>query len=214
MHFVFERLFGLDPAQRTLDSARQFTAPALEEICTPDVRRDLKWDEELEERLLREADEVIERYFLMEDPRAVVTEGIEMRVSVTVDGTPMFGILDRLDRDEDGSLVIVDYKTGATPKRDYDAQTFANAELYAVLCEEKTGERPQRIRLLYVKNGDVLERFVSPVILKARRDAASSAWRRINEYYEAGFFPATPSKSACRFCAYQDLCRSNGVPVP
>ena len=44
--------------------------------------------------------------------------------------------------------------------------------------------------------------------------AATSAWNKINRYYEDGDFPATPSRSACRFCAFKDLCRSKGVPVP
>ena len=44
----------------------------------------------------------------------------------------------------DGTLTIVDYKTGSLPNRNYDSQTFANAELYAALCEAKLGEKASR----------------------------------------------------------------------
>ena len=214
VHLIFEKLMDLEAPARTPDAARSFVAPALEEILTPQVREEISMDEVLEARLLAETAVIIERYFTMEDPRRVVTEGIEQRVGVTVGDTPLFGIIDRLDRDEDGSLVIVDYKTGSLPNRNFDSQTFANAELYAVLCEEKFGERPSRIRLLYVSQGETLERPVNDVVIKARAAAAGSAWARIRQYYDQGSFPVTPSKNACRFCSFRDLCLANGVPVP
>ena len=214
VHYIFEQLMKLDGPARTIDAARNFVEPALASVITPDVREEIGLDEAGEARLLAETAVILERYFTMEDPRNVTSEGIELRVGVTVGETPLFGILDRLDRDDDGNLVIVDYKTGSLPNRNFDSQTFANAELYAVLCEEKLGERPTKIRLLYVSQGETLERPVSEVVIKARAGAATNAWEKINRYYDDGNFPATPSKSACRFCSFRDLCRSQGVPVP
>jgi putative RecB family exonuclease len=214
VHYIFEHLLKLDAPLRTRDAAQRFVQPAMHSVLTPEVRSEIGLDEAGEARLLAETAAIIERYFTMEDPRTVTTEGVELRVGVTVGDTPLFGILDRLDRDHDGDLVIVDYKTGSLPNRNYDSQTFANAELYAVLCEEKLGERPAKIRLLYVSQGETLERSVSDVVIKARAAAASAAWTKINRYYDDGDFPATPSKNACRFCSFRDLCRSQGVPVP
>jgi putative RecB family exonuclease len=150
----------------------------------------------------------------MEDPTTINHEGVELRLGVEIDGTPLFGILDRLDRDPDGELVIVDYKTGGLPNRNYDTSTFANAELYAALCEAKLGEQPNKVRLLYVAQGETIERSVSEVTIRARASAAANAWQRINRYYDDGEFPATPSKSSCRFCAYREICKADGVPVP
>lgn len=214
VHYIFEHLFKLERTERTIEAARDLVPPAKENILTAEVREEIGFDEATEARLLAETDVIIERYFTMEDPRTITTEGIELRVGVTIGDTPLFGILDRLDRDDEGNLVIVDYKTGSLPNRNYDAQTFANAELYAVLCEEKLHERPTKIRLLYVSQGESIERQVSDVVIKARASAATSAWKKIKAYYDDGDFPATPSKNACRFCSYTDLCRSQGVPVP
>ncbi len=83
-----------------------------------------------------------------------------------------------------------------------------------MLCEEKLGERPAKIRLLYVSQGETLERRVSEVVIRARATAATNAWEKIRRYYDDGEFPATPSKNACRFCSFRDLCRAQGVPVP
>jgi putative RecB family exonuclease len=214
VHLVLENLFLLPAGDRSIERARDYVAPAVDVVLTDDVRKDLAMDDAMLERLLAETEEIITKYFEMEDPRAIDSEGIELRLGVTVNDAPLFGILDRLDRDPDGSLVIVDYKTGGLPNRNYDSQTFANAELYAVLCQEKLGERPAKMRLLYVAQGETIERNVTEVVIKARASAASGAWERIKRYYDDGDFPATPSSNACRFCAYKDLCRSEGVPVP
>jgi putative RecB family exonuclease len=214
VHYVFERLYQLPANERTIDSARNFVTNAVEEILTDDVRREISLDDAMMTRLHEETEAIIVRFFEMEDPKAVQHEGVELRIGVDVKGAPMYGILDRLDRDEDGSLTIVDYKTGGLPNRNYDSQTFANAELYAALCEAHLGERPTKIRLMYVAHGQSIERPVTEVVTNARAQAAAGAWSRITRYYDEGDFPATPSTNACRFCSFKDLCRADGVAVP
>lgn len=213
-HYVFEQLFALAPTERTIERARSYVQPAKVEILDEKTRSDIGMDEAMETKMTQEVEAIIDTYFTMEDPTAVKTEGIELRVGVDIDGAPIFGILDRLDREPDGSLVIVDYKTGSVPNRNYDTQTFANAELYAAMCVEKLGEKPSKIRLLYVQQGEALERQVSDVVIKARGKAAADAWKKITSYYAEGEFPATPSPNSCRFCSFKDRCRESGVPVP
>jgi putative RecB family exonuclease len=213
VHYIFEHLFLLPADERTIERARGLVESAKTEILTDDVRLEIDLDETTLERMLAETESIITRYFEMEDPSTVASEGVELRIGVDVAGAPLFGILDRLDRDPDGSLTIVDYKTGKLPNRNYDSQTFANTELYAALCEAELGERPTSIRLMYVAHGESIERPVSVVNVNARARAAVGAWTRINRYYADGEFPATPSKNACRFCSFKDLCRSNGVAV-
>jgi putative RecB family exonuclease len=214
VHYVLEQLFGLEGTERTIERARQYVEPAIAAILTDEVRADIGLDEATLAKLLSETEAILARYFTMEDPTSVTSEGVELRLGVDVNDTPLFGILDRLDRAHDGSLTIVDYKTGALPNRNYDSHTFANAELYAALCEAKLGERPATIRLMYVAHGQSIERHVSEVVVKARANAATGAWTKIKRYYDDGDFPATPSVNACRFCSFKDLCRSQGVPVP
>jgi putative RecB family exonuclease len=214
VHYVFEQLFLQPGEERTIERAREFIEPAVEVILTNDVRSEISMDEEMLARLVIETEVIIAKYFAMEDPSQVTSEGVELRLGVTVEGAPLFGILDRLDRDADGGLTIVDYKTGGMPNRNYDSQTFANAELYAALCAAKLGEQPTKIRLMYVAQGETIERGVTDVVVKARAQAAANAWDRINRYYDDGAFPATPSANTCRFCSFTTVCKSSGVPVP
>src|ERR1700744_3341530 len=76
VHYVFEHLFLLPPDERTLDAARRFVEPAQAEILTEDVRREINLDEAMLERLLRETDGIIPRYFEKEDPSTVATRGV------------------------------------------------------------------------------------------------------------------------------------------
>jgi putative RecB family exonuclease len=212
-HHIFEQLFLQDRPLRTIAFAQEQVANAEAKVLTEQVCEEIGLDDATRAKLHREILAILDRYFQMEDPTAVVHEGVELRVNTVIDGVPMLGILDRLDRDDDGDLTIVDYKTGSLPNRNYDTQTFANADLYAALCLNELGEAPKKIRLLYVAHGEAIERAVTAPVISARRQAAVKAWGRITEYYDAGQFPATPSKSACRFCAFKSLCASNGVAV-
>ena len=179
-HFVFEQLFNLPAEERTIERARGFVPAAIEEILTEDVRVDIAMDDAMMDRLLKETEAIITTYFKMEDPTSITSEGVELRLGVTIDGAPLFGILDRLDRDADGSLTIVDYKTGGLPNRNYDTQTFANAELYAALCQVGLGEKPTKIRLMYVTKGESIERNVSDVNVRARSQSAANAWETVS----------------------------------
>ncbi|MHB8827757.1 MAG: RecB family exonuclease [Acidimicrobiales bacterium] len=214
VHHVFEKLLAADAAERTRERALALVPDAVAHVLDEGVRRDLNLDEASEATLIDEAIAIVDTYFTMEDPSHVVHEGVELRLAATIESTSLFGILDRLDRDEAGDLVIVDYKTGGLPNRDYDAKTFANTELYAALCEAKLGERPRRIRLMYVAKGETIERPVTEVVARARVANAVSAWERIKVFYDEGAFPARPSRNTCRFCAYTETCRASGVPVP
>ncbi|HSN02677.1 MAG TPA: PD-(D/E)XK nuclease family protein, partial [Acidimicrobiales bacterium] len=131
VHHVFENLLAAESSERTRERALALVPDAVAHVLDEGVRRDLNLDEAAEAALIDEATAIIDTYFTMEDPTRVVHEGVELRLAATIESTPLFGILDRLDRDDAGDLVIVDYKTGGLPNRDYDAKTFANTELYA-----------------------------------------------------------------------------------
>lgn len=213
VHALLEQLHALVASERTRDRIEGFVEAAEAEVLTPEVREGLALDDALLDMLRTESLGIVDRYFAMEDPRAVIHEGVEIPIRVTIEDTPLYGILDRLDRAEDGTTVIVDYKTGSVPRPAYETQAFANTELYAALCEAQFGARPRAIRLLYVAHGQTLERPVTSVNVTARRNVAVRSWSQIQQFYDDGAFPAKPSKSACRFCDFQDACSASGVNV-
>ena len=221
VHAILERLFALEPDQRTRAAADHFIPEAIEVVITPEVRVDLNYNDALEATLLADTATILEQYFIMEDPTTVVLyehnneKAVELVLKAEVRGAPLYGILDRLDRDANGNLIIVDYKTGSVPRGDYATSAFANAALYVALCEAEIGVTPTSVRLLYVAKGETLERRTEEIFPDHRAQAAAAAWGQIKEAHAAGNFTPRPSASVCRFCPadYQARCRAEGVAV-
>jgi putative RecB family exonuclease len=221
VHAILERLFALEPDQRTRAAAGHFIPEAIEVVITPEVRVDLNYNDALEATLLADTATILEQYFIMEDPTTVVLyehnneKAVELALKAEVRGAPLYGILDRLDRDANGDLIIVDYKTGSVPRGDYATSAFANAALYVELCKEDLKITPTAVRLLYVAHGETLERRAEEIFPGERAKAAADAWEKIKQAHAAGNFTPRPSASACRFCPadYQARCRAEGVEV-
>ena len=214
VHYILEQIFKLDANERVAERTQHFIDDAVTQILTEDVRNDIGLTDTTQAAFVREGESIAKNYFDMEDATSRTVIGIEQRLNVEIDGVPLVGILDRLDREADNSLTIVDYKTGRAPNPNYLSSVFANTELYAAMCAEALHETPERIRLFYVGANEIVERTVTPVVVQARRRAAATAWESINQYYENGLFPAKPSANTCRFCAYKSTCRENGINVP
>lgn len=213
VHLVLEKLFGLEPEERTLSAARDFVPEAKSQELTDSAKADIGFNETLEGVLNKEIAESLVGYFRIEDPINVNAKQTEFKMKATLAETPLFGILDRLDEDEDGSLTIVDYKTGKFPRGQYYDKRFENMELYAALFKETHKVRPVKLRLIYVEAGQIDDKPVLGSEVDKRVGRAAAAWRLINKFYSEGAFAAQPSKSACRFCPYTKVCRESGVEV-
>ena len=90
--------------------------------------------------------ELVEKYFAMEDPNAVREIGLELWMEAPVGHLNLRGIIDRLELDADGELVVTDYKTGRAPSGNYEQKSLAGVHFYSFLCEAVFGKRPAKIR--------------------------------------------------------------------
>jgi RecB family exonuclease len=71
----------------------------------------LHLDQDQQQAFVDGAWKLVEAYFRMEDPTAVREIGIELRLKRSVRWP--CGIIDRLELDADGGLIVTDYKTAA-----------------------------------------------------------------------------------------------------
>ena len=114
------------------------------------------------------------------------------------------GRWDRVD-ETDGEAVIVDYKSSDVrdPVRaDRRAAESLQLKLYALGWREMVGRLPGRVELRFLESGVVgrhvpTEEDVAEAVEAIRAAAAGIRARR---------FAATPSRQACRACAYNQIC--------
>ncbi|MCU0506567.1 MAG: PD-(D/E)XK nuclease family protein [Chloroflexi bacterium] len=164
----------------------------------------------------RRARVAFERYLDREAVRDAAPVAVEARFDFEVPGPPdaapirIHGAIDRIDRHADGTIEIIDYKTGRarTPAQvDHDDQLtmYALAVADGDVRDEATGEpipAPGILTLFFVEHGLWISTHRTAEQLDAMRTSIAQTVARMR----AGDFAATPSEQACGRCDYAALC--------
>lgn len=202
-HRVLECLMQQHPSQRTKDDARRIARASWPEMSGSDDYRDLELDEDQALEFRWQAWRAIEGLWDLEDPSGVDVRATEQQVSVTLDGVPFRGVVDRVESEPDG-LVISDYKSGRAPTARYAPGRLQQVLLYAAAIAEETGDRPVRARLLYLGQ-KVVAAGVTPVELGGAVEQLKSTWDAIGDACHTDDFSARPGP-LCDYCPYAELC--------
>ncbi len=144
--------------------------------------------------------------------RGELTEvGVEVDVDGVLDGNvALRGRVDRIERDAEGRLVIIDVKTGKTPVSKDDAQHHAQLAAYQLAVAEglvTDGDEPGGGRLVYLGktgSGGATEREQDPLTPEAREQ-----WRdRIREAAGATAGPQFLARvnDGCSHCPLRPSC--------
>lgn len=212
VHAALERLFMLDAPLRTLPAA----LACLEEATTamrddPDLVG-LELTPEAEATFLAEAAVLVEKYFRLEDPTSITPIGIELKLEIEQAGVRLRGIIDRLELDADGELVVTDYKTGRAPGEHHEQQRLAGVGFYSLLCERLFGRRPAKVQLLYL--ADPLAIIATPSDRSTRgvERRLAAVWSAVERACERDDFRPNPSR-LCDWCAFKAYCPSFGGDV-
>jgi putative RecB family exonuclease len=211
VHAALEDLFTAPPAQRLKDLALERLREAAATDSFKGELAALGLDGDSAGAFVEDAATLVANYFALEDPVAVDAVGVELRLETSLEpggglqSVPLRGIIDRLDRDECGDLVVVDYKTGRAPGPGRERTKLAGVETYALLCERVLGVRPVRVRLLYLRAPLIVERDVAPATVKRQERRAVEVWRAISKAHAVGSFRPSPGP-LCNYCAFADRC--------
>lgn len=138
-------------------------------------------------------------------PDDMETLGLERRFEMELgDGRRFQGFIDRLARARDGTVHIVDYKTGGRPPTAFGGKDGDQLEAYAVAVFAETDADELVLMLEYLRTGRTLTRRIGrgEVEEKARRLRA-----RVTVAAEATAWPPTPG-TLCDWCGFNDLCEA------
>jgi len=160
-----------------------------------------------------DAEALVDGYFEMEDPDRVRTVGVELGLETDVGDLRLRGIIDRLDVDDDGGLVVVDYKTGRAPSERFEQGKMSGVHIYALLCERVLGQAPAEVRLLYLRDRLTITARPNEQTIRGQRQRTAAVWQAIERACRQDDFRPRPS-TLCRFCNFQELCPAYGGAQP
>ena len=213
-----------EPSDRTLEAAREKLDRAGPEVLDGEEYAALPWETGEREEFIADAASLIENYFRLEDPSTVRVIGTELRMSVQLGSLKLSGIIDRLDLDEDGELVVTDYKTGRAPSANYEQSRLGGVHFYSFLCDQVLGRRPARIQLLHLREPLSISTVPSEQSIRGLQLQTSAIWTAVEYACLREDFRPKPGR-LCDYCAYHELCPAVGgdlsllptrvgVPVP
>lgn len=125
---------------------------------------------------------------------------LEKKFSFKIGSDIIKGTIDRVDRLEDGSLEIIDYKTGNT-KESLTYQEKRQLILYQLFLEEYLQERVTKLSYYYLESGTKLSFEAS---LKDKEKLKEQILSEIKAIYSRDFSPK-PSP-LCKFCDFANIC--------
>lgn len=202
-HRVLELLMQREPPRRTKDEAKRIARAAWPELAGGEDYRDLGLSDVDALEFRWRAWKAIEGLWHLEDPVAVEVEATEEQMSVTLGDVPFRGVVDRLEREDDG-LVVSDYKSGRAPTARYAPARLQQVLLYAAAVAEETGEQPVRAQLLYLGQR-IVATAVTPDEIGDVVGRLESTWSAIAAACDVDDFEARPGP-LCGYCAYAEHC--------
>ncbi len=209
VHRALELLFVRPAADRTPDALAADMASALAEYRRHPDYVGLRLTGDAIAAFDRECNALIDKYFAMEDPTAVREIGLELWVEAPVGGLTLRGIIDRLELDADGELVVTDYKTGRAPSGNYEQKSLAGVHFYSFLCEALFGKRPAKIRLMYLASGETIETVPSAQSVKFITTRTTAVWSAVERACTTGDFRPRQSR-LCDWCSFKAWCPAFG----
>jgi putative RecB family exonuclease len=210
VHRALECLFWYHPqGARSPAAATAELARAWDELQYDPEFTLLGLDAEEAEAFRLDAATLLEHYFELEDPDAVVTVGVEITLEAMIGGVRMRGIIDRLDLGPDGELVVVDYKTGRAPAPSFERSKLTGVHLYALLCQEVLGRPPAEVRLLHLREPLSLIAEPNEQALRGHRAKTGAVWSAIERACQNEDFRPKPS-ALCNYCRFREFCPAFG----
>jgi DNA helicase-2/ATP-dependent DNA helicase PcrA len=124
---------------------------------------------------------------------------LELPFNLKIGEHTLFGVIDRIDEEKDG-IVIVDYKTGQSKdKLDLDAKE--QLLIYQIAAKEVLHLNPKQLYYYYLDDGKMASFLGSDQELSDQKEKIIKEIERIKN----SEFEATPGWQ-CQYCDFKDIC--------
>ena len=205
VHQALEDLFDLKPDERNTEKLHNLFREAWTKVRGNDEHHNLFSSVEEEREWGLDGLKLLNNYMSIEDPTSFEPLERERWVRGSIEDLNLRGILDRMDRNNKGELVIVDYKSGKAPLSKYKEPRFFALKLYALLIQKELGEMPSELKLIYLKNSTIHTLKVTQDSLDQVKIEVLEIWNNIKKAFETNDFPATKN-ALCDWCYFKPIC--------
>lgn len=209
VHAALERLLDLPAPERSVERALGCLGDAAEAFRADDDFTGLGLDDAAEARFLAEAEALVRRYFELEDPRTIHPIGLELLLEARVGDIRLRGIIDRLELDQDGGLVVTDYKTGRAPSVQAEQARLGGVAVYAYLCEQTFGVRPARVQLLHLAEPMRIVNVPTEQSTRGLARRVEAIWAAVERACADDDFRPRPGRG-CSWCSFHAYCPAQG----
>ena len=213
VHQALEDLYDLPKEERTPDNLYNLFRAAWTKVRSDDEHVNLFQNVEEEKEWGVDALNLLANYLTLENPEEIEPLEKERWVRGSIEDLNLRGILDRMDRDKDGNLIIIDYKSGKAPAAKYKEPRFFAMKLYALLIKDELGEMPKELKLIYLKNSTIHTLQVEEETLINAKEEILEIWGNIKKAYQDNDFPAIKN-TLCDWCYYKPICPEYNNDAP
>lgn len=124
------------------------------------------------------------------------------------------GIIDRIEKKQDGTYIICDYKTGnaksakkISPDGEY-ASYYNQIALYKYLFEKATNLNVSEVKFIFPED---FENNLSLTFTKEEIEEVEKLANNVIKAIEAHYFEPNEDKIACKYCEFKSFCNFNVV---
>lgn len=209
VHRALELLMLRPASERCGEAAMADLERARAELASHDNFTGLNLSPAESTAFIADAARLVRRYLHLEDPTQVRPVGLELRLTASLGPVRLVGIIDRLEIDPDGELVVTDYKTGAVPGERQEQARMTGVHFYALLCERQLGRRPARVQLYYLSRPEAIIARPSDQSTSGTERRALALWAAVERACEQEDFRPRPGP-LCEWCSFRPYCPSWG----
>ncbi|MCQ2788832.1 MAG: ATP-dependent helicase [bacterium] len=128
---------------------------------------------------------------------------------IEINGFPITGKIDRIEKNEDGTYELYDYKTGTSVAETQIAKGGSKENYFNQLCfykyafEKVTGNKVSKVGLIYVKENKTKVKVLDKENMDYISELITETFEKIKNLQ---FLPNQECKS-CGYCEYKQLCK-------
>lgn len=134
-------------------------------------------------------------------------KGAEKKLYFELDGIKFFGIIDRVDKNDDGSFTIYDYKTGSAKKGIEPGGEYENyynqMALYKYFYEQSEGVRVKNTTFIYPED---FQKNYTLELTQEDCEAVVEKFKKAIESIRNYEFEPSHCDEVCKYCGYKDFC--------